>query len=185
MEIEIKARCDDNESVVKKLLELGAIEEKKKHQIDEYYNHPSKDTRESNEYIRLRYKPGDNKAVFAHHINIADGVNKEFEVEVDNVATFKEILKNFGFHLLGTIDKKRKTYILDQFKITFDEVKDIDNFIEIEVEGEESEIDSKKAECMKLLGKIGLSEKNLCKGVWLCDIAIGKIKYDRNLGGRK
>ena len=179
MEIEIKARCNDEKPVVKKLLELGAVEEKQKHQIDEYYNHPSKDTTKSNEYIRLRYKPGDEKAVFAHHINIADGVNKEFEVGIDNVAVFKDILKNFGFPLLGTIDKKRKTYVLGQFKITFDEVKDIDNFIEIEVEGEESEIASKKAECIGLLEKLGLSEKNLCKGVWLCDIAIGKIKYKK------
>jgi adenylate cyclase, class 2 len=177
MEIEIKAQFEDKEKVKEALASLGAKEEKVKRQIDEYYSHPSRDTRKTNEYIRLRYKPGENKGVFAYHVNIADGVNKEYEVEVDNLETFKEILKNFGFPLLGVIDKRRETFKLDQFSITFDEVKDIGNFLEIEVDGEESEIEEKRAECIEMLKKLGLSEKNLAKKVWLCDIATGKIKW--------
>lgn len=177
MEIEIKAQFEDKEKLKEALASLGAKEEKVKHQVDEYYNHPSRDTRKTNEYIRLRCKPGENKGVFAHHVNIADGVNKEYEVEVDNVETFKKILENLGFPLLGVIDKRRETYKLDQFTITFDEVKDVGNFLEIEVDGEESEIDEKKAECVGMLEKLGLTEKNLAKKVWLCDIATGKIKW--------
>ena len=179
MEIEIKATFKDKEKIIAALKSLGAVEEKQKHQIDEYYNHPSRDTRESNEYIRLRYKFGGNKGIFAHHINISDGVNEEHEVEVEDIKTFKKILENFGFPLLGVIDKKRETFNLDEFTITLDEVKDIDNFIEIEVDGEESEIEEKKERCYQLLERLGLSRDDVCKGVWLCDIAIGKIKYGK------
>ena len=179
MEIEIKATFEDKEKVKKNLISLGAKEEKQKHQVDEYYNHPSRDTRKTKEYLRLRYKPEDTKGIFAYHVNIADGVTKEYEVPVENLPTFKDILKGLNFPLLGIIDKKRETYRLGEFTITLDEVKDIDNFLEIEVDGEESEIAVKKARCMAMLKKLGLSEKNLCQNVWLCDIATGKITYSK------
>jgi len=80
-----------------------------------------------------------------------------------------------NFPLLGTIDKKRETFKFEDFSITIDEVKDIDNFVEVEVDGEESEIEQKKQECVEMLEKIGISRKKyFVKGVWLCDIATGK-----------
>ncbi len=180
MEIEVKATYDDREEIRKKLSELGAEPKKVKHQIDEYYNHPSIDTRETNEYIRLRYKPDGKDGVFAHHINVADGVNKEFEVEVSDVQTFKQILNGLKFPLLGVIDKKRESYVLDEFTITLDDVKEVDNFIEVEVDGEEDEINEKKESCFQMLEKLGVPREKVCKKVWLCDIATGKIKYSKN-----
>lgn len=179
MEIEIKATFEDKVKLKSALASLGAKAEKEKHQVDEYYNHPSRDTRKTKEYLRLRYKPGETKAVFAYHVNIADGVTKEYEVPIENLPVFKEILKGLNFPLLGVIDKKRETYKIGDFTITLDEVRDIDNFLEIEVEGEESQIAEKKAECVAMLKKLGLSEKNLCQNVWLCDIATGKITYKK------
>ena len=179
MEIEIKATFDNKDALKTKLFELGATEQKMKHQIDEYYNHPSRDTRKTKEYISLRYKVNDNTGVFAYHLNISDGVTKEFEVGVDNLQVFKQILQGLNFPLLGVIDKKRETFVLGEFTITLDEVKGIDNFLEIEVDGEESEIVEKKAQCLEMLKKLGLSEKNICKGVWLCDIATGKTTYTK------
>jgi len=181
MEIEVKAICKNKEKLIETLQALRATEEKEKHQIDEYYNHPSRDTRETNEYIRLRYKQGKNEGIFAHHINIADGVNKEYEVEVKDIETFKQILEGLNFPLLGTIDKLRKKFKLEEFTITFDEVKDIDNFIEVEIDGEESEIEEKKNQCREMLERLGVPKEDLCHSkIWLCDIATGKIIYPMN-----
>lgn len=177
MEIEIKATFEDKDKLKENLVKLGAEQKKTKHQIDEYYNHPQRDTRETNEYIRLRYEAESNDGIFAHHINLSDGVNKEFEVSVGDIKVFKQILEGLSFPLLGVIDKKRETFQLGEFTITIDEVKDIGNFVEIEVDGEESEVDEKKAQCVEMLEKIGLTKDHLCKKIWLCDIATGKIKY--------
>lgn len=177
MEIEIKATFENKQKLVNKLNKLGAEREKNKHQMDEYYNHPSIDTRKTNEYIRLRYNSGKNNGIFAHHINIADGVNKEFEVPVEDVKTFKKILENLEFPILGIIDKKRETFKLGEFTITIDEVKDIGNFVEIETEGEQTDVKEKKSSCVNMLSKLGLSEKNLTNKIWLCDIATGRTKY--------
>ena len=139
----------------------------------------TRDIRKTNEYIRLRYNPKEKQGIFAHHINIGDGVNKEFEVEVGDIKTFKQILHDFGFLLLGTIDKKREIFEIDEFVVTIDEVKDIGNFLEIEVDGEEYEIEEKRNECKNFLKKLGLSEENICKDIWLCDIATGKTEWKK------
>ena len=177
MEIEIKAKVEDKAKLRQALIRIGAKEEKNKHQIDEYYNHPSRDTRKTNEYLRLRFNNGESKGIFAYHINLSDGVNKEFEVSVDSIETFRQILKGLNFILLGIIDKRRTEFKFEEFKISIDEVKNIDNFIEVEVDGEEAEIAAKKESCLGMLDKLGISRDKICKKIWLCDIATGRIKY--------
>ncbi|MEA3515363.1 MAG: class IV adenylate cyclase [Nanoarchaeota archaeon] len=172
MEIEIKARLKDKKKVATKLKQLGAEEQKQKHQFDQYYNHPSKDIRETNEYIRLRYLHNKNKGKFCYHVNAGDAT-KEYEVPVEDINTFKQILKLCGFSPLGLIDKKRRTFDLDSFEITIDEVNGIGDFLEIEIDGEINEVKVKKARCLKLLEKIGLSKQDTCN-IWLCDIATRK-----------
>ena len=81
--------------------------------------------------------------------------------------------------LLGIIDKKRQKYRLDDAVITIDEVKDVDTFIEVEMEGTKNEINEKKNICKKILIKLGVSENAICKNVWLCDIATRRIVYER------
>lgn len=180
MEIEIKAKCENFTEVIKKLKELGAKLIKKQHQIDIYYNHPNKDLRKLNEYIRLRKANHAKEVVFGYHINLADGVNREIEVKVDDWQSFEKILELSGFKKLGIIDKKREKYEFEAFKITLDIVKDIGNFVEIETDGEESEQETKKQVCLELLEKLGIPKENLTN-VWLCDIATGKINFEGGL----
>lgn len=177
MEIEIKAVVQDKTTLKTKLTHLGATEEKQKHQIDEYYNHPQRDTRKTNEYLRLRFKPGENTGVFAYHVNIADGVTKEYETPIGDLDVFKQILKGLNFPLLGTIDKKRETFTLGEFSITLDEVGDIGNFIEIETAGEESQVAEKKEALAQMLEKLGIDRSKIRNDIWLCDIATGKSTF--------
>ena len=179
MEIEIKAICENKKAVKTKLKEFGATKGKQKHQIDEYYNHPSRDTRKTKEYIRLRYNPDSEEGVFAYHLNISDGVTKEFEIKIDNVKTFKEILEKLGFPLLGVIDKQRETYNYNEFKVTLDDVKDIGMFVEIEADGDKTEIPEKKEQCAKLLEQLGISKDKINNNIWLSDIATGRTKLEK------
>lgn len=178
MEIEVKAKLDNKKELLARLAQLSVQKIKEKHQIDEYYDHPSKDLTKTNEYIRLRQIPGEKKAIFAHHINISNGVNDEYEVEVADADVFRSILKNFGFNLLGTIDKKREVYNLDPYTITIDDVKDIDVFVEVEVEGSKEQAEQKREECKKTLQKLGIDESQIREDVWLADIATKRVEYD-------
>lgn len=173
MEIEIKARCTDYKSVEDKLKQLKAILKKESRQIDEYYNAPNRDIRKTKEYLRLRNNFGENKGTFAYHVNIADGVNDETEVDISDIQKFRKILHTFGFNLLGTIDKHRKKFQLGEFIVTLDDVNNGGSFIEVEGDGTEQDIEHIKSNCLKLLEQLGVPKENQCN-VWLCDIATGK-----------
>ena len=115
MEIEIKAKCTNYPIVENNLRKLNATIKKESRQVDEYYNAPTRDIRKTNEYLRLRYNFSENKGTFAYHINIADGVNDETEVDISDIEKLRKILVAFGFELLGKIDKHRKKFLLNEF----------------------------------------------------------------------
>jgi len=175
MEIEIKAKCTNYPIVENNLRKLNATIKKESRQVDEYYNAPTRDIRKTNEYLRLRYNFSENKGTFAYHINIADGVNDETEVDISDIEKLRKILVAFGFELLGKIDKHRKKFLLNEFVITLDNVKDIGSFIEVEGDGTEAEIKMIKSKCLELLETLGVPKENQCN-IWLCDIATGKME---------
>jgi len=59
-------------------------------------------------------------------------------------------------------------------------LRSLNNFIEVEADGEESEIEEKRKECAEMLEKIGIPKENFCDKIWLCDIATGKISSNNN-----
>jgi len=177
MEVEIKLVCKDLAALRKKLLAIGAVLEKAKTQVDVYYNHPSKVLVESGQYLRVRIA-GDKKTL-AHHINLADGINDECEVEMDADGEIEMLLGRLGFPKLGVIDKERDQYRLGEFNICLDAVKDIGNFVEIEMEVEKNS-DQKETvkKCWQLAEKLGFTKKDKF-GYWLCDIAVGKVRWPK------
>lgn len=174
MEVEIKLVCQNFNDLKRKLLKLGAVLTKTKRQIDTYYNHPAKILIERGEYLRIR-KAGDKKTI-AHHINLADGVNDECEIEMPADAEIEKLLKRLGFPKLGVIDKKREQYQLGDFNICLDQVKNIGNFVEIEMMIKKGSQKEAIAKCWQLAKKLGFSQKDKFD-FWLCDIAVGKIKW--------
>lgn len=66
----------------------------------------------------------DMKAVF-------DSIGVTYSDKYDD---FESFLKVNNLSILATIDKERKTYILDDLIVSFDEAKDIGNFVEIELD---------------------------------------------------
>lgn len=176
MEVEIKAICPDFKKIIKKLKNKGAKYSKKVWQIDIYFNTPSHDLRKTNEYLRIRHLKNGKKGMFAYHQNLKDGVNKEFEVEISDYKTFIRILEKFGFKKLGIINKKRTVYLLNNFKISLDDVKNIGKFIEIESSCQKKkDINLCRDQCLAVLENLGISSNKLVN-IWLADIATGKTK---------
>ncbi|MBU2591966.1 CYTH domain-containing protein [Patescibacteria group bacterium] len=113
MEVEIKLVCKNLSSLRKKLSKTAAVLMKTKRQIDTYYDHPAKVLVENGEYLRVR-RAGDKKTI-AHHINLADGVNDECEIEMPAGAEIEKLLKRLGFPKMGAIDKKTRTVSIGRF----------------------------------------------------------------------
>jgi len=172
MEVEIKAKCNDLNSVKRQLIKLKTGPAGTKRQLDQYYNLPHKDLRGTKTYVRLR-KIG-SKGIFALHENLNIGTTKETEVEVDNVKEFEKILEGLGLTKLGLIDKKREKFILGEFEVCLDKVKGIGSFVEIETQGNTKNWKQKRMKCIELLKKLGLNENSLTN-LFLCDIATKKV----------
>ena len=54
IEVEIKLSCDNPESVIKKLQELGAEQLDTESNMDIYFNHPIRDFKSTDEALRIR-----------------------------------------------------------------------------------------------------------------------------------
>ncbi|MBT4192681.1 MAG: class IV adenylate cyclase [Candidatus Diapherotrites archaeon] len=170
MEVEIKAKCDETrfEEIKNKLIELGGTKEKDKHQIDQYYNLPHEDLRGTKRYVRVRQE-GEG-AILAFHENVNESLTNEYETRASDNKMLETILAKFGLTKLGLIDKYREKFKLNEFEICLDRVKDIGTFVEIETDGDESNCDIKRQECIDLLNTLGLNESDLTNE-FLCDIA--------------
>ena len=55
-------------------------------------------------------------------------------------------------------------------------MKDVNATVIVNLDGNEDEIAQKKAECVYMLEKMGLSASDVRNDIWLCDIATGKSK---------
>lgn len=86
----------------------------------------------------------DMKAVF-------DSINVPYS---DKYNDFESFLKANNLEVLATIDKERKTYILDDLIVSFDEAKDIGNFVEIELDVDDSAVIDKEEITKYMLDKL-------------------------------
>ncbi len=157
IEMEIKARS--NPQAEKKIKKEGKFVKKQK-QEDIYFNHPKKDFSKTDEALRLRKE--NKKTLLTYKGPKIDEKSKsrnEIEEEVENFEKTKNILEALGFEVAGKVKKERLTYKLNEYKITIDDVNNLNKFIELEKEVKELNKEMID-EAIELLKKIGLKERD-------------------------
>jgi len=167
IETEVKIKCPDYKSIEKKVKKLGAKYLGIKQQIDIYYSpekgpkfvypHPYK--------FRLRFNKNKNETRLEFHKSISELAAKEYEVDVSDFITMKKILEFLKFRINATIDKKRIEYKYKKFNITFDIVKGLGNFMEIELIGGNSKENEKKI--YKFLDELDIEKDMVDNGRYL------------------
>ncbi|MBU2591965.1 CYTH domain-containing protein [Patescibacteria group bacterium] len=88
----------------------------------------------------------------------------------------KNFLKGWAFRKWEQSIKKREQYQLGDFNICLDQVKNIGNFVEIELMVKRGSEKKTMVRCWQLADKLGFSKRDEF-GYWLCDIAVGKVKW--------
>ncbi len=131
LELEIKLKVSIDEwnrilNVIKaKSLYLG-----EEMQSSTYYQ--PKFRKFENEWLRIRCENG--KYVLNYKKKIEKNCCNEYETLVDNALNLERILICLNMEKIGVIDKKRNKYLYkDKYEFSFDDVKDIGMFVEIEV----------------------------------------------------
>jgi adenylate cyclase class 2 len=165
-EIEQKFHVDDVTRLEQRLAELGAVADTTQEHSDSYYNHPSRDFRETREALRIRrvdgipmitYKgpklPGAIKARREQEWRLDPG-------DIDGSST-EQLLQILGFRPVAVVRKRRRPYRLpkpwNDFQVVLDEVQLLGRFAEVELLVEsEAEIEPARQRIGELSDHLGL-----------------------------
>lgn len=130
-EIEIKLKVDEKEyNRILNIIKKHSVNKTDVNQIDTYYT--LTDRTFDQEWLRIRNENG--KYIFNYKKKIDNSHYEKYDVLFDNINNLNKILSALGVQKLGTINKERTTYLYkDKYEFSFDNVKDIGNFIEIEL----------------------------------------------------
>lgn len=130
-EIEIKLKVDEKEyNRILNIIKKHSVNKTNVNQIDTYYT--LTDRNFDQEWLRIRNENG--KYIFNYKKKIDNSHYEKYDVLFDNINNLNKILSALGVQKLGTINKERTTYLYkDKYEFSFDNVKDIGNFIEIEL----------------------------------------------------
>lgn len=148
-EVEVKARIasDRITDICEWLAGRGFKRINKTQQIDDYYDHPSRSFRETDEALRVRCileENGEPEAVLTYkgkNLSEFGQTREELEVVIGDPDVMTGILERLGFRCRASVDKIRTTYVMEDITFSMDSVKELGDFIEIEImcaEGQET-----------------------------------------------
>jgi predicted adenylyl cyclase CyaB len=130
--IEIKAKSEQNNKIRSILKEKNADFKGTDHQIDTYF-------KVSDGRLKLRQGNIENSLIFYKRENSKQPKQSDVSLYRSNeISGLKEVLKN-ALSELVTVDKQREIYFIGNVKFHLDKVKGLGEFIEIEAIGNDKE----------------------------------------------
>lgn len=145
IEIEAKFPLLNPDETIKKLNTVGKKTESNIIQNDTYYTPTHKNFLEAKpitEWLRIRKTNTDqtiNYKNFSQNGKINKMSCKEIEVGIDDESGIKEILKGLDFKPIIIVEKTRNTWEYKNILISLDIVKNLGNYIELELKSNDFE----------------------------------------------
>lgn len=137
LNIEFKAKSNNNEAAEKILLQHNPMFIGEDHQIDTYFNVPNG---------RMKLREGNIENALIHYERENTAGSKSSHVLLYQHKPDKN-LKTVLTKALGikaVVDKKRKIYFIDNVKFHFDEVNELGTFVEVEAIDKDGSISKEK-----------------------------------------
>jgi len=159
-EVEVKVRAD-HEDAAAALAAAGATERGTVVQRDTYYDAPDRDFAKTDEALRVRKESGDGEArtLLTYKGPLVEAESKtreEHETAVADEAELRRIVEGLGCEPAATVEKERQRWSLDGYTVTLDSVSGLGEFVEVETEVTESEVESAREGARNLLRELGL-----------------------------
>lgn len=158
LNVEIKARCTDQDRIRTLLRERKADFKGTDHQIDTYF-------KPTGEVGRLKLREGsiENDLIYYERENQAGPKQSKVTLfKTEPGSTLKEILvKTLG--VLVVVDKKREIYYIENIKFHIDTVEGLGAFVEIEARDVEGTLGLAKLQeqCNEYLKLFGITDSDL------------------------
>jgi adenylate cyclase class 2 len=158
-EVELKVRAT-HDAVRDRLAVLGADAVGTVTQVDTYYDAPHRDFAETDEALRIRRESSDGTTARVTYkgplVEDASKTRREVETSVDDGDRLDDIFGALGFAPAAVVEKERERYALDGYTVTLDTIADLGEFVEIEREAPESELETVREEAIDHLRDLGL-----------------------------
>lgn len=156
LNVEIKARCENQDDIRDYLKAHGAEFKGTDHQIDTYFVVANG---------RLKLREGNIENYLIHYERPNQEGPKQARVtlfESEPGSSLKEVLTK-SLEVLVVVDKQREIYFIDNVKFHIDAVKDLGTFMEIEAIDADGNIGEQKLyeQCHKYLDEMGIKDFNL------------------------
>jgi adenylate cyclase class 2 len=159
-EVELKVRAS-HDVVRERLDALDAERVDAVTQVDTYYDAPHRDFAETDEALRIRREERDGESTTrvtykGPLVEAASKTRKEVETGVADADRFDDILAALGFSPAAVVEKERERYALDGYTVTLDTVAGLGEFVEIEREAPEAEVETVREGAVARLRDLGL-----------------------------
>lgn len=174
-EIEVRFLEIDKNTLIEKLLTLGAIDKKEVLLKELIFYDNEKRFVGQRKLIRLRQTNDKILLAYKHHKKQVIGGTTEIEFTVSSLPKAKLFVEMFGFEHVRTQEKKRHTFVLDNVTIDIDSWPKIPPYVELEGK-------SKKA-LQSVAKKLGLPWKKVVIKDALAvleenyQLPVGKLRY--------
>ncbi|MEM6692035.1 MAG: class IV adenylate cyclase [Planctomycetota bacterium] len=134
-EVELKYRVPHPETLRRRMIDLGGVFIARVENRDTYFNHPSRDFRQTGEAFRIRHEDGIPMVTYkspkvADHNQTGVKARRELEWRLDpgdaDGSRMQSLLLHLGFEIVAQVVKWRESFRLDQdddrITLTLDEV---------------------------------------------------------------
>lgn len=186
-EVEVKVRAD-HDAVRERLVELDARRLGTVVQVDTYFDAPHRDFVETDEALRVREVTELDGAVRSTDVAPEDALGddpesrltykgplvesagktrEEAESGVADGAELRTILDRLGFEPVATVRKVRERYDLDGYAVTLDAVADLGEFVEVETDATEADIERASEGAFRVLERLGLDLEESIRASYL------------------
>jgi adenylate cyclase class 2 len=163
IEVEVKVKVVDD---VEKLINvLGGVLIGVEEHVDVYFNHSSRDFKDTDEVLRLRKVNSHAELTYkGPRIGSVSKTREELTLVVDSFDTCREILRKLSFIEFIELSKTRKIYRVDEFKINLDDVRGLGKYVEVEAEASSiSDVPNVEGKIRRMLEKLGFREEQFIK----------------------
>jgi adenylate cyclase, class 2 len=179
IEVELKYRLDDPESLLAALIARGAAPGPETVEHDIYFAHPARDFAVTDEALRLRWDG--RSAVLTYKGPLLDSVSKSREeLELDlsgdsGLAAARQILGRLGFQEVRPVEKRRtKCPVLASglpVLVTIDDVTGLGLFVELESSAEPADFEQIRDHLLAFAESLGLKNSERRSYLQLLQIA--------------
>ena len=136
IEVEVKAHVKKISKIEQVIQQENAQYLKTVHQRDIYFKHPARNFAKTDEALRIRHEEHAQARVTykGPKLDRKSKSREEFELKINKPEILEQIFVKLDYIPVTGVEKIRKLYKLGDMMISLDKVKDVGDFIEVELE---------------------------------------------------